>query len=110
MSAPLELVRRAPAEQSAPRGDHEVIALMVEEGAKALDVGCGDGALISLLQRERGARVYGLEQDRAKAQACVARVPAETGKPPQFARKRLRSGAPSGIGASAIAVTVRTCR
>ncbi len=73
MSAPLELVRRAPAEQSAPRGDHEVIALMVEEGAKALDVGCGDGALISLLQRERGARAHGLEHDRAKAQACVAR-------------------------------------
>ncbi len=69
----LELVHPVPAPQSAPRGDHGVIALMVGEGAKALDVGCGDGALLSLLARERRARASGVELDRAKAHACVAR-------------------------------------
>lgn len=71
--AQLELVRPVPEPQSAPRGDHEVIALMVGEGAKALDVGCGDGALLSLLTRERRVRASGIELDRAKAHACVAR-------------------------------------
>ncbi|MEQ1617374.1 MAG: methionine biosynthesis protein MetW [Terricaulis sp.] len=71
--AQLELVRPVPTPQSAPRGDHEVIALMVGEGAKTLDVGCGDGALLSLLARERLARASGIELDRAKAHACVAR-------------------------------------
>lgn len=73
MMAQLAFVHPVPVPQSAPRGDHEVIALMVGEGAKALDVGCGDGALLSLLARERRARASGIELDRVKAHACVAR-------------------------------------
>jgi len=69
----LELVR-APAEfADAPaRADFDVIARMVDDGASVLDVGCGDGALISLLTRTCGARARGLERDKAKVRACVA--------------------------------------
>lgn len=55
------------------RADHEVIAQMVVQGAKVLDVGCGDGALLHLLARERGVRGRGLELSQAGVNACVAK-------------------------------------
>jgi len=74
--AQLELVRidDAIAPISAPsRADHLVIAHMVAPSASVLDIGCGDGALLALLTRERGARARGFEMDPAKAQSCVQR-------------------------------------
>lgn len=74
--AQLELVHPAPIDFDAPlsaRGDHNVIAHMISEGARVLDIGSGDGALISLLTRECGARARGLEIDPAKVHACVKR-------------------------------------
>ncbi|WP_228126800.1 methionine biosynthesis protein MetW [Candidatus Viadribacter manganicus] len=75
MMAQLELVHPTPLELTSaePRGDHLVISRMVNEGARVLDVGCGDGALMQLLARERGARVRGLEMDPNKAHRCVVR-------------------------------------
>lgn len=71
----LELVHTAPAEfDDAPgRGDFDVIARMVDDGASVLDVGCGDGGLIHLLTRTCGARARGLERDKAKVRGCVGR-------------------------------------
>jgi len=71
----LALVHPAPEESddAQRRGDFDVIARMVEDGASVLDVGCGDGALISLLTHACGARARGLERDKAKARYCVAR-------------------------------------
>jgi methionine biosynthesis protein MetW len=73
--AQLELVHPAPLELASaePRGDHHVIARMVRDGARVLDVGCGDGALMQLLSRERDAKVRGLELDPNKAHRCVVR-------------------------------------
>ena len=73
--AQLELVHPAPLDlaESEPRGDHAAIARMVEDGARVLDVGCGDGALIRLLKRECAARARGMELDPAKVHGCVAR-------------------------------------
>lgn len=71
--AQLELVRPAPSATLEPRPDHFAISLMVHEGAKVLDVGCGDGALISLLAHERAAKARGLEIDQGKVNACVSR-------------------------------------
>ncbi len=56
-----------------PRADQRAIAVLVSEAAKVLEIGCGEGALLHLLARERGARARGIEPDRAKAHACVAR-------------------------------------
>ena len=39
----------------------EVIARLVPPGSRVLDLGCGDGALLELLQRERGCNGYGVE-------------------------------------------------
>ena len=73
--AQLELVHPSPLEltNAEPRGDHVVISQMVTNGARVLDVGCGDGALMQLLARECAAKVRGLEIDPNKAHRCVVR-------------------------------------
>lgn len=73
--AQLELVHPTPLDltNAQPRGDHLVISQMVSDGARVLDVGCGDGALMQLLTRECGAKVRGLELDPNKAHRCVVR-------------------------------------
>jgi methionine biosynthesis protein MetW len=52
---------------------HRVIAELVPRGARVLDLGCGDGALLALLRDARACTGYGIELDDAKVQACVAR-------------------------------------
>lgn len=56
-----------------PRADHLAIAAFIGEGETVLDVGCGDGQLMQLLQSRRGARPRGLELERAGVNRCVAR-------------------------------------
>ena len=51
----------------------QVIAALVPEGARVLDLGCGDGALLDYLQRERGCSGYGVEIADANVLACVRR-------------------------------------
>jgi methionine biosynthesis protein MetW len=52
---------------------HQAIADMVPHGARVLDLGCGDGALLAHLQATRGCTGYGVEIDDANVHACVAR-------------------------------------
>jgi methionine biosynthesis protein MetW len=49
------------------------IARMVPRGSRVLDLGCGDGALLDLLKRERGCTGYGVEIADANVLACVQR-------------------------------------
>ena len=51
----------------------EAVARLVPIGARVLDLGCGDGALLSLLQETRGCSGYGIEIDDANVLACVRR-------------------------------------
>ena len=51
----------------------ETIAAMVPQGSRVLDLGCGDGALLSHLQQHRGCTGYGVEIDDANVAACVER-------------------------------------
>jgi methionine biosynthesis protein MetW len=52
---------------------HQAIASMVPQGARVLDLGCGDGALLAHLQTTRGCSGYGVEIDDANVHACIAR-------------------------------------
>ena len=51
----------------------ESIARQVPPGSRVLDLGCGDGALLDLLKRERGCTGYGVEIDDANVLACLRR-------------------------------------
>ena len=52
---------------------YDVIAQLVPPGSRVLDLGCGNGAMLSYLQRERGCTGYGVEIDDANVLACVQR-------------------------------------
>jgi methionine biosynthesis protein MetW len=49
------------------------LAQLVPLGARVLDLGCGDGAMLSHLQTTRGCSGYGIEIDDANVLACVQR-------------------------------------
>jgi methionine biosynthesis protein MetW len=51
----------------------QVIARLVPEGAHVLDLGCGDGALLELLTRQRRCTGYGIEIDDSNVLACLKR-------------------------------------
>ncbi len=51
--------------------DHRIICDMVSNRANVLDLGCGDGELMSLLIHRRNAQVQGIELDDEAVQSCV---------------------------------------
>ncbi len=51
----------------------DAIARLVPEASRVLDLGCGDGALLDLLQRTRGCTGYGIEIADDNVLACVRR-------------------------------------
>ena len=54
------------------RVDQRVIADMVDPGARVLDVGCGDGALLDYLAHFKQVDARGIEISQAGVNACVA--------------------------------------
>ncbi|WP_363350232.1 methionine biosynthesis protein MetW [Methylocystis echinoides] len=56
-----------------PRQDHLLIVDMVEQGARVLDVGCGDGALLQLLAQRKNVDGRGVELSQRGVNECVAK-------------------------------------
>ena len=54
-----------------PRFEFELIASWIPQGARVLDLGCGDGELLAGLMATRGAKGYGVEIDPARVLAAV---------------------------------------
>src|SRR3546814_15922356 len=55
------------------RRDLVRIASWIEPGSRALDLGCGDGALLAYLRDQRQVRGAGVEIDDSHVIACVGR-------------------------------------
>jgi len=55
------------------RADQRLIADLVPQGARVLDLGCGDGALLERLRDQRGAIVRGVEIDLENIARCIER-------------------------------------
>ncbi len=56
---------------SMARPDFAAIARWIQPGARVLDLGCGDGALLKYLEKTRDARGYGVEISDIDILACV---------------------------------------
>jgi methionine biosynthesis protein MetW len=54
------------------RRDLEIIVGMISEGARVLDIGCGDGALLDYLVHRKAVDGRGIELSQAGVNACVA--------------------------------------
>jgi len=54
------------------RFDFDVIAGWIAPQERVLDLGCGDGALLKFLRREKGVRGYGVEIAPDNVVACIA--------------------------------------
>ena len=55
------------------RVDHLLIAEMVETGARVIDIGCGHGELLSLLEMQKDVDGRGVELRQSNVNLCVAR-------------------------------------
>lgn len=57
--------------QNEYRLDHDMIFGYIENGSKVLDLGCGDGTLLSKLEKEKSCMVQGVEIDAYYFANCV---------------------------------------
>ena len=55
------------------RPDLRLIADLVPEGSRALDIGCGDGSLLAHLRAEKGVDGRGIELERPRVNEALAR-------------------------------------
>ena len=58
---------------STNRVDFDVITALVSDGARVLDIGSGDGALLEILHERRGIDGRGIELSQKGVNECVAR-------------------------------------
>lgn len=54
------------------RVDLQIVAEMIEDGSRVLDVGCGDGSLLAFLDRSKNVDGRGIELSMAGVSAAVA--------------------------------------
>lgn len=67
------MLSQTPATTFGLRPDLAVIAHNVKSGTRALDIGCGDGALMEVLQTQKACDARGMELDAELVERCVAR-------------------------------------
>ena len=72
---PLGVTPAVPGAPAAPadrlRRDLRLIAEMIEPESRVLDIGCGDGALLAYLAREKSVDARGMELSQSGVNACV---------------------------------------
>tara|TARA_B110000881_G_C18553973_1_gene505755 strand:+ start:666 stop:1259 length:594 start_codon:yes stop_codon:yes gene_type:complete len=53
--------------------EFEIIADLLPDNSRVLDVGCGDGTLMKFLSKEKSIDVRGLELDVENVEACISK-------------------------------------
>ena len=55
------------------RKDLNLIANLIDDNSKIIDIGCGNGELLDFLNKNKNAKIQGLEIDQKKVNKCVAK-------------------------------------
>ena len=53
--------------------EFQIIANLIEEKTRVLDVGCGDGTLMQFLKDNKGIDIRGIEISKSKIQKCIGK-------------------------------------
>ena len=53
--------------------EYKIIADIITENTRVLDVGCDDGSLMELLKKEKDVDIRGIEISKNKVQTCVSK-------------------------------------
>jgi methionine biosynthesis protein MetW len=73
-AAPVTTVISMPPEETQPlRLDYQIITQMIEPDSRVLDLGCGDGELLSLLIKQKNCKGTGVEIDQQAIFQCIAK-------------------------------------
>ena len=55
------------------RKDLDLIANLVEDNSKVIDIGCGNGELLNYLSKNKNSKIQGLEINQKKVNKCVSK-------------------------------------
>ena len=55
------------------KSEYRIIADMIENNARVLDVGCNDGILMEFLKTNKNVDIRGIEISKEKVQTCIAK-------------------------------------
>tara|TARA_B110001450_G_scaffold255690_1_gene283877 strand:- start:1005 stop:1601 length:597 start_codon:yes stop_codon:yes gene_type:complete len=55
------------------KSEYKIIADIIEENTRVLDVGCDDGILMEFLKKNKNIDIRGIEISKKKVQTCIAK-------------------------------------
>ena len=53
--------------------EFKIIADLIKQDSRVLDVGCGDGVLMEFLNRKKNVDIRGIEISKKKVQKCISK-------------------------------------
>ena len=55
------------------KSEYRIIADIINENKRVLDVGCNDGSLMEFLKKEKNVNIRGIEISKEKVQTCISK-------------------------------------
>ena len=55
------------------KSEYKIIANIITENTRVLDVGCDDGSLMEFLKKEKNVDIRGIEISKQKVQTCISK-------------------------------------
>ena len=55
------------------KSEYKIIANMISENSRVLDVGCSEGSLMEILKKSKNVDIRGIEISKEKVQTCISK-------------------------------------